>query len=102
MSSLFLQPGNDIVEPRAAHQVREHEGPIAAHSLFRLEWNLRMATVVGLIGAGGIGQALYDAQQLMFYRPMMAYLLVTVAIVAAADFLNERTRAYFGWSYLAR
>ena len=77
-------------------------GPIAAHSLFRFEWNLRMATVVGLIGAGGIGQALYDAQQLMFYRPMMAYLLVTVAIVAAADFLNERTRAYFGWSYLAR
>jgi phosphonate transport system permease protein len=30
-------------------------GPIAVHSLFRLEWNLRMATVLGLIGAGGIG-----------------------------------------------
>src|ERR1041385_306603 len=33
-------------------------GAIVAHSLFRFDWNLRMATVVGLIGAGGIGQAL--------------------------------------------
>ncbi len=77
-------------------------GPLAAHALFRLEWNLRMATVAGLIGAGGIGQALYEAQQLMFYRPMMAYLFVTVLLVATADFLNERTRRRFGWSYLPR
>lgn len=75
-------------------------GPIAVHSLFRLEWNLRMATVVGLIGAGGVGQALYDAQQLMFYRSMVAYLLVTVALVVGAELLSERTRRYFGWSYL--
>jgi phosphonate transport system permease protein len=40
--------------------------PFAVHALFRLEWNLRMATVMGLIGAGGIGQAPYDAQQLFF------------------------------------
>jgi phosphonate transport system permease protein len=77
-------------------------GPLAAHALFRVEWNLRMATVAGLIGAGGIGQALYEAQQLMFYRPMMAYLIVTVVMVATADFLNERTRHRFGWSYLPR
>jgi phosphonate transport system permease protein len=77
-------------------------GPIAAHALFRVEWNLRMATVAGLIGAGGVGQALFEAQQLMFYRPMMAYLIVTVAMVAIADILNERTRRRFGWSYASR
>jgi phosphonate transport system permease protein len=77
-------------------------GPLAAHALFRLEWNLRMATVAGLIGAGGIGQALYEAQQLMFYRSMMAYLLVTVLMVATADFLSDRTRRRFGWSYVPR
>jgi phosphonate transport system permease protein len=75
-------------------------GPIAVHSLFRLEWNLRMAAVVGLIGAGGIGQALYDAQQLMFYRPMMAYLLITMVLVGGADFLSARTRRRFGWTQL--
>lgn len=77
-------------------------GPIAAHALFRLEWNLRMAAVVGMIGAGGIGQALYDAQQMMFYPTMMGYLLVTVALVAAADALSLRTRRAFGWTGLPR
>jgi len=77
-------------------------GPLAAHALFRVEWNLRMATVAGLIGAGGVGQALFEAQQLMFYRRMMAYLIVTIVMVAAADMLNERTRRRFGWSYLPR
>lgn len=75
-------------------------GPIAVHSLFRLEWNLRMATVVGLIGAGGIGQALYDSQQMMFYRPMMAYVLITALLVMAANTLSERTRQKLGWAYI--
>ena len=77
-------------------------GPLAAHALFRLEWNLRMATVMGLIGAGGIGQALYDAQQLFFYKQMMAYIAITWLLVAmvdqASDFLRRRYRlaqAYF-------
>jgi phosphonate transport system permease protein len=60
-------------------------GPLAAHALFRLEWNLRMATVLGLIGAGGIGQALYNAQQLFFYRQMVGYILITWVLVAAVD-----------------
>ncbi|HEX3576816.1 MAG TPA: phosphonate ABC transporter, permease protein PhnE [Rhodopila sp.] len=59
--------------------------PLAVHALFRLEWNLRMATVMGLIGAGGIGQALYDAQQLFFYRQMMAYVVITWVLVALTD-----------------
>jgi phosphonate transport system permease protein len=67
-------------------------GPIVAHSVFRLEWNLRMATVLGLIGAGGIGQALYDAQQLMFYRQMVAYILITWALIAALDRLSQSFR----------
>ena len=67
-------------------------GPLAAHSLFRFEWNLRMATVMGLIGAGGIGEALYNAQQLFFYQQMMAYILITWALVAATDNASEALR----------
>jgi len=71
-------------------------GPIAAHTLFRLDWNLRMATVVGLIGAGGIGQALYNAQQLFFYRTMMAYVIVTWMMVLGFDALSTHVRTRFG------
>jgi phosphonate transport system permease protein len=74
--------------------------PIAVHTLFRLEWNLRMAAVVGMIGAGGIGQALYDAQQLMFYRPMMAWLAITVVLIGCTDALSTLTRRRFGLTTL--
>jgi phosphonate transport system permease protein len=73
-------------------------GPLAVHSLFRLEWNLRMATVMGLIGAGGIGQALYEAQQLFFYRQMLAYILITWGLVALADRASETTRRHYNLS----
>jgi len=75
-------------------------GPIGIHSLFRLEWNVRQATVVGMIGAGGIGQALYEAQQLFFYRQMVAYLLITWVIVLAVDRASEWTRQRIGWTEL--
>ena len=68
-------------------------GAILTHLLFRFEWNLRMATVLGLIGAGGIGQALYEAQQLFFYREAFAYVLVTAALVLVTDHLGARLRA---------
>jgi phosphonate transport system permease protein len=73
-------------------------GPVAIHTLFRLEWNLRAATVVGMIGAGGIGQALYNAQQLFFYDQMMAYVLVIWAIVLLSDALSNWTRHRLGWT----
>ncbi len=73
-------------------------GPMAVHTLFRLEWNLRAATVVGMIGAGGIGEALYNAQQLFFYQQMMAYVLITWALVMLSDALSDWTRQRLGWT----
>jgi phosphonate transport system permease protein len=70
--------------------------PLAVHTLFRLEWNVRAATIVGVIGAGGIGQALYNAQQLFFYRQMAAYIAITWLIVAAVDYASSRFRQDMG------
>jgi len=75
-------------------------GPLSVHTLFRLEWNLRQATVVGMIGAGGIGQALFEAQQLFFYRQMIAYLLITWTIILIVDRLSEWSRKRAGWMQL--
>ena len=72
-------------------------GAAAINTLFRFEWNLRAATVVGMIGAGGIGQALYNAQQLFFYNQMMAYVLITWGIVLFAEWLSTLTRRRYGW-----
>ena len=71
-------------------------GAILTHLLFRFEWNLRMATVLGLIGAGGIGQALYEAQQLFFYNQVLAYIVVTAALVLLTDHLGAKLRRQVG------
>jgi phosphonate transport system permease protein len=70
--------------------------PLSVHTLFRLEWNVRAATIVGVIGAGGIGQALFNAQQLFFYRQMTAYILLTWLLVALVDYASGRFRTRFG------
>jgi phosphonate transport system permease protein len=69
---------------------------VAAHTLFRLEWNMRAATIVGVIGAGGIGEALYNAQQLQFYKQMTAYLGITALLVLAVDQLSAGLRRHWG------
>ena len=69
---------------------------LAVHTLFRLEWNVRAAAVVGIIGAGGVGEALFHAMQLFFYKQMMAYILVTGLLVGAVDFLSSRARKALG------
>jgi phosphonate transport system permease protein len=65
-------------------------GPMFEHTLFRLEWNLRTATVVGMIGAGGIGQALFNSQQTFHYHEMLAYVMITWAFVLGAEALGKR------------
>ena len=75
-------------------------GPIAVHTMFRLEWNVRAATVVGMIGAGGIGEALFNAQQHMHYQEMMAYIAATWLLVILADVVGERVRRRLGWNYV--
>lgn len=65
---------------------------LAVHLLFRLEWSVRAAAVVGIIGAGGIGEALFHSMQLFFYQEMMGYILVTGLLVAAVDLTSSRLR----------
>jgi phosphonate transport system permease protein len=45
-----------------------------------------------MIGAGGIGTALYNAQQLFFYDQMLAYVLITCVLVIVIDLANSELR----------
>jgi phosphonate transport system permease protein len=69
--------------------------PMAVLTLFRFEWNMRAATVMGIIGAGGIGQALFNAQQLFFYKKMVAYVIITWALVILVDLANAQLRKHW-------
>ena len=61
-------------------------------ALYRFESNSRAATVLGLIGAGGIGQLLFQSLQAFEHRQVAAIAIVIVVAVAAIDLLSQTIR----------
>jgi phosphonate transport system permease protein len=64
-----------------------------AYTSYILDRNLRMATVIGLVGAGGIGQELKGRFDLFQYGHVMTILLAIFLFVFALDQLSARIRA---------
>jgi phosphonate transport system permease protein len=56
-----------------------------SYSLYRFESNVRSASVVGMVGAGGIGMLLWDAIRSFNYGATAAMLLVLVVVVSLLD-----------------
>jgi len=63
-----------------------------SYVLYRLETNIRAATVLGFVGAGGIGFYLQTYLRMMDYAGASTVLLVTVAMVAVVDWLSGSLR----------
>ncbi len=64
-----------------------------ASTLYRFEVNLRAATILGMIGAGGIGFELVSSLKLFQYQDTATCVLVILAMVMTADYLSSRLRA---------
>ena len=63
-----------------------------SYVLYRLETNIRAATVLGLVGAGGIGFYLQTYLRMIDYPAASTVLLVTVAMVMIVDAVSSRLR----------
>ncbi|MBX9576249.1 MAG: phosphonate ABC transporter, permease protein PhnE [Caulobacteraceae bacterium] len=61
-------------------------------ALYRFESNSRSATVLGLIGAGGIGQVLFDQMNAFNYSAVSAIVIVVVVAVTLIDLLSQAMR----------
>lgn len=61
-------------------------------ALYRFESNSRAATVLGLIGAGGIGQTLFESIQAFDYQKVSAIAIVIVVAVTLIDTLSQVMR----------
>jgi phosphonate transport system permease protein len=64
-----------------------------AYTLYVLDRNLRMATVIGLVGAGGIGQELKGRFDMFQYGHVATILIVIFIVVCLLDQFSARLRA---------
>jgi phosphonate transport system permease protein len=66
---------------------------ILSYVLLRFEMNVRGATVIGFVGAGGIGQELYTVISFNYYQEIGALIVLIVLAVSAIDLMSERLRS---------
>ena len=66
-----------------------------SYSLYRFESNVRSASVVGMVGAGGIGVILYEVIRGFEYAQTCAVMLIIIVFVTAIDLMSSRIRRIF-------
>jgi phosphonate transport system permease protein len=64
----------------------------ASFALLRFEINVRSATVLGFVGAGGIGQDLMEAIRKFYYSDVSAILVLIIAVVMMIDIATQYLR----------
>lgn len=68
---------------------------IADVTIYRWEYNFRASTVMGMVGAGGIGFELMGSLRLMQYQEVFAILLVILLMVTLVDGIGISLRRRF-------
>ena len=66
-----------------------------SYSLYRFESNVRSATVLGIVGAGGIGYMLYENIRGFYYAETAAILIIIVGTVSLLDLFSQVLRRRF-------
>ena len=64
-------------------------------AMYRWEYNFRASTVMGMVGAGGIGLELIASLRLMRYNECFAILLTILVMVTIVDALSSKLRKRF-------
>lgn len=65
---------------------------LLSYAILRFEINVRGASVIGFVGAGGIGQELYSVIAQNYYEEISAIVILIILTVAAIDLFSERLR----------
>ncbi len=66
--------------------------PYLAFTIYRWDINVRMATIVGFVGGGGIGLALYQEQQMLSWRNVGLIMWLIALVVWIMDMFSGYIR----------
>lgn len=65
---------------------------LAGQILYFIESNTRSATIIGIVGAGGIGLQLAEQIRVLEWQKVSSLVLMILVAVAAIDFISSRLR----------
>lgn len=65
---------------------------LISYILLRFEINIRASTILGFVGAGGIGQELYLVINFNYYEEVSAIILLIIFTVISIDLISEYLR----------
>jgi phosphonate ABC transporter permease subunit PhnE len=66
--------------------------PYISYTVYRWDVNVRMSTIIGFAGGGGIGFLLQQNINLLNYRAASAQMLAIAVVVASMDYLSSKLR----------
>jgi phosphonate ABC transporter permease subunit PhnE len=66
--------------------------PYISFTMYRWDINVRMSTIIGFAGGGGIGFLLIQNINLLNYRAASAQMIAIALVVASMDYLSSRLR----------
>lgn len=66
--------------------------PYIAYTLYRWDINVRMSTIIGFVGGGGIGFLLSQSVRLLRYREASVMMLAIAIVVSLLDYVSSSVR----------
>ncbi|MCA9943749.1 MAG: phosphonate ABC transporter, permease protein PhnE [Anaerolineales bacterium] len=66
--------------------------PYIAYTLYRWDINVRMSTIIGFVGGGGIGFLLSQSVRLLRYREASVMMLAIAIVVSLLDYISSSVR----------
>ena len=83
-----METALSVVIPEAANDM-------ISHAIFMFEYNFRSGTIIGIVGAGGIGYYIDLYLRFLQYDKVVAYLIIIYIVVLLIDFVSIYARSFF-------
>ena len=87
--------GLSKIETALGVVIPESANELISQAIFMFEYNFRHGTVIGIVGAGGIGYYISLYLRFLQYDKVIAYLIIILVVVVIIDFLSIYARSYF-------
>ncbi len=85
-ASRFQETATSVVLPAAP--------ALVGNGLYMLDVNFRSSTILGLVGAGGLGFILFESVQILAYRTTGAVIILTFSVVLVIEIITNWVRKH--------